>query len=160
MRKEFVSIFAIFFGALIIALPVLGVVAAGELLGFSILLISIFLLVLGVAGMDYKKWTSLLYIFLGVVMLLFSIGLIFKPVLFSSIAEILFYLAGIFLIIIGVISLVNNRTSKYGFIIGIVAILIGVIYIIVGALVSDPIILGYLIGIWLVITGILRLADR
>lgn len=160
MRKEFVNIFAIFFGILIIALPVLGIVAAKDLLGLSILLISIFLLVLGVAGIDYKKWGAILYIILGIIMLLFSIGLIFKPELFSSLAEILFYAAGIFLIIIGVISLINNRTSKYGFIIGIVAILIGVIYIIIGSLVSDPIILGYLLGIWLVITGVLRIADR
>ena len=160
MRKEFVNIFAIFFGILIIALPVLGIVAAKDLLGLSILLISIFLLVLGVAGIDYKKWGAILYIILGIIMLLFSIGLIFKPELFSSLAEILFYAAGIFLIIIGVISLINNRTSKYGFIIGIVAILIGVIYVIIGSLVSDPIILGYLLGIWLVITGVLRIADR
>ncbi|MCQ2971968.1 MAG: DUF308 domain-containing protein [archaeon] len=160
MRKEFVNIFAIFFGILIIALPVLGIVAAKDLLGLSILLISIFLLVLGVAGIDYKKWGAILYIILGIIMLLFSIGLIFKPELFSSLAEILFYATGIFLIIIGVISLINNRTSKYGFIIGIVAILIGVIYIIIGSLVSDPIILGYLLGIWLVITGVLRIADR
>lgn len=160
MRKEFVNIFAIFFGILIIALPVLGIVAAKDLLGLSILLISIFLLVLGVAGIDYKKWGAILYIILGIIMLLFSIGLIFKPELFSSLAEILFYATGIFLIIIGVISLINNRTSKYGFIIGIVAILIGVIYIIIGSLVSDSIILGYLLGIWLVITGVLRIADR
>ena len=146
MRKEFVNIFAIFFGILIIALPVLGIVAAKDLLGLSILLISIFLLVLGVAGIDYKKWGAILYIILGIIMLLFSIGLIFKPELFSSLAEILFYATGIFLIIIGVISLINNRTSKYGFIIGIVAILIGVIYIIIGSLVSDPIILGYLLS--------------
>ena len=159
MRKEFVSIFAIFFGILIIALPVFGIVEAKDLLGLSILLISIFLLVLGVSGVDHK-WGSILYLLLGIIMLLFSIGLIFKPKLFNSLAEILFYIAGIFLVIIGVISLINNRTSKYGFIIGIVAILIGVIYIIISSLLSNPIVLGYLIGIWLMITGVLSITDR
>ena len=79
--------------------------------------------------------------------------------LFSFLAEITLYLAGIILIIGGVVSLINNRNSKYGFYIGIAGIILGVCYIIVGTYIANPIILGTFIGIWLVISGIMRLLN-
>ena len=57
------------------------------------------------------------------------------------------------------ISLINNRTSRYGFHIGIIGIILGVCYIIIGTYVANPIILGALIGIWLVISGVMRLIE-
>ena len=82
---------------------------------------------------------------------------IFNPTLIGFLTEISLYLGGIILIIGGVVSLINNRTSKNGFYIGIAGIILGVIYIIVGTYVANPIILGTLIGIWLVISGVMRL---
>lgn len=64
------------------------------------------------------------------------------------------------LIIVGLASLINNRSSRYGFYIGIAGIILGVLYIIIGTYVRDPIVLGSLIGIWLVISGVLNLLDR
>jgi uncharacterized membrane protein HdeD (DUF308 family) len=61
------------------------------------------------------------------------------------------------LIIVAVASLINNRSSRYGFYIGIAGIVLGLLYIIIGTYVSSPIILGTLIGIWLVISGVMRL---
>ena len=64
------------------------------------------------------------------------------------------------LIIVAVASLINNRNSRYGFYIGIAGIVLGLLYIILGTYISNPIILGTLIGIWLVVSGILKLMDR
>ena len=69
------------------------------------------------------------------------------------------YLAGILLIIVGLVSLINNRTSRYGFYIGIAGVVLGLLYIIIGSFISNPIILGTLIGLWLVISGVLKLMD-
>ena len=69
------------------------------------------------------------------------------------------YFAGIMLIIVGLVSLINNRSSRYGFYTGITGIVLGVLYIIIGTYLSNPIVLGSLIGIWLVISGILKLKD-
>ena len=63
------------------------------------------------------------------------------------------------LIIVGLVSLINNRSSRYGFYTGIAGIVLGVLYIIIGTYLSNPIVLGSLIGIWLVISGILKLKD-
>ena len=64
------------------------------------------------------------------------------------------------LIIVAVVSLINNRNSRYGFYTGILGIILGLLYIIVGTYLSNPIILGTFIGVWLVINGILNFMDR
>ncbi|SDA60368.1 DUF308 domain-containing protein [Methanobrevibacter millerae] len=159
MKKNIVSLLAIIFGIMIISFPILGVISTNAIIGLSVLFISIYALIMGISIIDYNTYGSIIDLALGVVLLIISIGLIFNPALFGFLAEITLYLAGIILIIAGVVSLVNNRTSKFGFYIGIAGIILGVCYIIIGTYVANPIILGTLIGIWLVLSGILRLLD-
>ena len=159
MKNKFVSLLAIILGIMIIACPILGIIGASSLLGFSILLISIFLLVSGVAIMDYNTSGAIIDLILGIILLFLSIGLIFNPSLFTFLAEISLYLAGIVLIIVGVVALLNNRNFRFGLYIGISGILLGLLYIIIGSYISNPVILGTLIGLWLIITGILKIID-
>ena len=93
-------------------------------------------------------------------MLIISLGLIFNPSIFAFLTALTIYLAGIFLIIIGLIIIVGNRDNKYGFWMGILGIVLGVIYIILGTYIKNPLVLGSLIGIWLLVTGILNLLDN
>lgn len=160
MKTKFVSLLAILLGLIIIVFPVMGIIGTGSLIGLSVLLVSIYLLIVGVSIIDYNTSGSIIDLFLGIVLLILSIGLIFNPSLFGFLAEITLYLAGIMLIVVGVVSLINNRNSRYGFYIGIAGIVLGVLYIIIGTYIADPIILGSLIGIWLVISGVLKLMDR
>ncbi len=157
MKNKIVSLLSIIFGIMIISFPLLGVVSSSAIIGLSVLFISIFALMMGISIIDYNKYGAITDLVLGVILLLVSIGLIFNPAIFSFLAEISLYLAGIILIIAGVVSLVNNRNSKYGFYIGIAGIILGVCYIVIGSYIADPIILGTLIGIWLIISGIMRL---
>lgn len=160
MKTKFISLLAIILGLIIIIFPIIGVISVSDLIGLSVLLVSIYLLVLGVAIMDYNTRGSILDLILGIILLLLSISLIFNPALIGFLAEITLYLAGIMLIIVGLVSLVNNRTSRYGFYIGIAGIILGLLYIVIGTYVANPIVLGSLIGIWLVISGVLKLMDR
>lgn len=160
MKSESISIIAIILGIIIIAFPMLGVIGASSILGLSILLMSIFLLVTGVSEIDYSKTKCILYIILGIAMLILALGLIFNPSLFAFLAALTIYLAGLFLIIIGLIVLVTSRETRYGFWIGIVGIVLGLLYIVIGTYVQDPVILGSLIGLWLILAGILNLLDR
>lgn len=159
MKNKIVSLLAIILGIMIISFPILGVVSTSAILGLSVLFISIYALLTGISITDYNTPGSIIDIALGVILLIISIGIIFNPALFGFLAEITLYLAGIILIIAGVVSLVNNRNSKYGFYIGIAGIILGVCYIIIGTYIANPIILGTLIGIWLVISGIMRLLN-
>ena len=160
MKTKFISLLAIIFGLIIIIFPSLGLIGASSLIGLSVLLMSIYLLIVGVTIIDYNTSGAVIDLILGLLLLFLSIGLIFNPSLLGFITEITLYLAGIMLIIVAVASLINNRNSRYGFYIGIAGIVLGLLYIIIGTYISNPIILGTLIGIWLVISGILKLMDR
>lgn len=159
-KQTTISIIAIILGILIIAFPMLGVIAAADILGLSVLLLAIFLLANGVSEVEYNTTRGLINTILGILMLIISLGLIFNPSIFAFLTALTIYLAGIFLIIIGLIIIVGNRDNKYGFWMGILGIVLGVIYIILGTYINNPLILGSLIGIWLLVTGILNLLDN
>ena len=159
-KQTTISIIAIILGILIIAFPMLGVIAASDILGLSVLLLSIFLLANGVSEVEYNTTRGLINTILGIIMLIISLGLIFNPSIFAFLTALTIYLAGIFLIIIGLIIIVGNRDNKYGFWMGILGIVLGVIYIILGTYIKNPLVLGSLIGIWLVVTGVLNLLDN
>ena len=158
-KQTTISIIAIILGIITIAFPMLGVIAASDILGLSVLLLAIFLLTNGVSEVDYNTTRGLLNIILGIIMLIVSLGLIFNPSIFACLSALTIYLAGIFLIIIGLIVIVGNRDNKYGFWMGILGILLGVIYIIIGTYINNPVVLGSLIGIWLLVTGVLNLLN-
>ena len=159
-KQTTISIIAIILGILIIAFPMLGVIAASDILGLSVLLLAIFLLANGVSEVEYNTTRGLINTILGIIMLIISLGLIFNPSIFAFLTALTIYLAGIFLIIIGLIIIVGNRDNKYGFWMGILGIVLGVIYIILGTYIKNPLVLGSLIGIWLLVTGILNLLDN
>mgnify|MGYP003287504356 FL=1 len=159
-KQTTISIIAIILGIIIIAFPMLGVITAADILGLSVLLLAIFLLANGVSEVEYNTTRGLINTILGIIMLIISLGLIFNPSIFAFLTALTIYLAGIFLIIIGLIIIVGNRDNKYGFWMGILGIVLGVIYIILGTYIKDPLILGSLIGIWLLVTGVLNLLDN
>ena len=159
MKTKFVSLLAIIFGLILIMFPTLGLVGAASMIGLSVLLMSIYLLVVGVSIIDYNTSGSILDLLLGLILLFLSIGLIFNPLLIGFLTEITLYLGGIMLILVAVVSLINSRNSRYGFYIGIAGIILGLLYIIIGTYMPDSIILTTLIGIWLVISGVLKLLD-
>lgn len=158
-KQTTLSIIAIILGIITIAFPMLGVIAAADILGLSVLLLAIFLLANGVSEVEYNTTRGLINTILGIIMLIISLGLIFNPSIFAFLTALTIYLAGIFLIIIGLIIIVGNRDNKYGFWMGILGILLGVIYIIIGTYINNPLILGSLIGIWLLATGVLNLLN-
>ena len=159
MKTKFISLLAIILGLMIIIFPILGVIGVADLIGLSILLISIYLLVVGVSIIDYNKSGAVLDLTLGLILLFLSICLIFDFEILGALAQITLYLAGIMLIVVGVVSLINNRQSRYGFYIGIAGVILGLLYIVIGTYITNPIILGTLIGLWLVISGVLKLMD-
>ena len=159
MKTKFISLLAILLGLILIIFPALGLIGASSLIGLSVLLMSIILLVVGVSIIDYNTTGAILDLILGILLLFLSIGLIFNPSLLGFISQITLYLAGIMLIVVAVVSLINNRSSRYGFYVGIAGIILGLMYIVIGTYISNPTILCALIGIWLVINGVLKLMD-
>ncbi|MGL4669705.1 MAG: DUF308 domain-containing protein [Methanobacteriaceae archaeon] len=160
MKSSVMSIIAIVLGIIIVAFPLLGALAASTIIGLSILLLAIWLLISGVSGIEYDTFQSVISIVIGIIALILSLGILFIPSLFAFLASITLYLAGILLIIIGLVTIIGNRDNKFGFWPGVAGIVLGVIYFIVGTYIKDPLILGALIGIWLIITGVFQLIGR
>jgi len=158
MKKQVISLLAIILGLLILIFPLIGIIGVGAIIGVAVLLMSIFLLVNGISEIDYSPTKSILSLIIGIMILILSLIILFNPLLFAFLANMVIYLAGILLIIVGLITLIGNRDNKYGFWSGVAAVVLGVIYIILATL-TNPVILGALIGMWLVLTGILRFIE-
>jgi uncharacterized membrane protein HdeD (DUF308 family) len=159
MKNVVMGLLAIILGIIVCVFPLAGLVAASVLTGFVVLMIAIWLLVVGGSQMEVSKTSGILNLILGIIVLIVGIGLIFSPALFAFLAGFLLYLAGIFMIIAGIIALLSRDEFKNATWAGVLGIILGILYIILGTFAFDPIYLGVLIGIWLILSGILALFE-
>lgn len=154
MRNLIMGILAIILGILIMVFPVVGVVAASFVAGFGVIMLAIWFLIAGVAELQVSRLVGVLLVILGIIALIIGFDLVFNLALFAFLTGIVLYLAGILMIIAGIISLLDGLDVKYRVWGGVLGIVLGIIYIILGTFAFDPIYLGFLIGIWLLLTGI------
>lgn len=159
MKNIVAGIIAIILGLIVITFPLFGVVGAAVLFSFSLIILSVWFLAQGIAELDISVIKGLLYTILGIITLIFAIGIVFNPELFSFVIAFILYLAGIFLIIAGFLALIGRKETNTGIWPGIVGIILGIIYIILGSFAIEPLYLGLLIGIWLIVTGIFKILE-
>ncbi|OQD59611.1 hypothetical protein MBBAR_1c00050 [Methanobrevibacter arboriphilus JCM 13429 = DSM 1125] len=160
MKKSMLSILAIVLGLIIIAFPMVGLIGAQAIIGVAVLLMGVFLLISGISEVDYSPSRGIATVIIGILILILGLILLFSPNTFAFLAALTIYLAGILLIIAGLVTLIGNKDSGFSFWSGVLGIILGVIYIILGTYARDPMVLGALIGIWLILTGIIRLLDN
>jgi uncharacterized membrane protein HdeD (DUF308 family) len=148
----------IILGLFVLIFPLLGVIPFSIITGLIVLILGIGLLINGLMEMGENAGLGILQLIFGVIAFILGLGFIINPGLFSWLIGVLVWIAGLFLIITGIMGIFTkaggNRWN------GIIALIIGLIYIIVGNLIADPRILGALIGLWLLITGILMLFQK
>ncbi|MBZ2166115.1 DUF308 domain-containing protein [Methanobacterium spitsbergense] len=155
MQKMGIAIILIILGLIVLAFPVLGVVPAAVITGFLVLLFGLGMLFGGLFEISESIILGILEILLGIIALILGIGFIFNPALFAFLAGLIIYIVGIFFVIAGIIGVITKAgNSRWN---GVVSIIIGLLYIIVGSIVTNPIYLGILIGLWLLIMGIIML---
>ena len=112
MKNPVLALLAIILGLLVIAFPLAGLVAAGVLTGFVVLMIAIWLLIVGASQMDISKTAGILNVILGIIVLIVGIGLIFSSALFAFLTAFLLYIVGISMIAAGVIALLSRSAYK------------------------------------------------
>lgn len=155
MQKTGTALVLIILGLIVLAFPLLGLIPLSLITGFLVLILGIGLLIGGIAQIGESAGLGILLIILGIIALILGIGFIFNPGLFSWLVGFIVWIVGLFLIIAGIIGIMSKAGgSRWN---GVVAVIIGAIYIIVGILIKDPVILGALIGLWLLISGIVML---
>lgn len=155
MQKTGMAILLIILGLIVLAFPLLGLIPFSIISGFIVLILGIGLILGGIAEMGESAGMGILELILGIIALILGIGFIFNPGLFSFVAGLLVYIVGLFLIIAGIIGAISKSGgSRWN---GVIAIIIGIIYLIVGVFIANPVYLGILIGLWLLVTGIIML---
>jgi uncharacterized membrane protein HdeD (DUF308 family) len=164
MQKMGSALVLIILGLIVLAFPLLGVVPSALITGFLVLILGFGLLFGGIIelgeseGLESAGLGSL-EIILGIIALVLGIGFIYNPSLFAIVAGLIVYLVGIFLIVVGIVGMIlKSGNSRWN---GVVSLIIGILYLIMGTLfVSNPIYLGILIGLWLLISGVLILFQK
>jgi len=156
MQKMISAIILIILGLIVMAVPILGILPVALITGFLVLILGIGLLLGGIIELGESAGLGVLEIVLGVIALILGLGFIFSPALFASVAGFLIYIVGLFLIIAGIMGIIskedNSRATN-----GLVAIILGLLLLFLG---SNPIYLGVLIGLWLLIMGIAMLFQK
>lgn len=155
MKKIGSALVLIVLGLIIIAFPILGVVPFSILTGLAILFLGVGLLAVGITSMGENRGLGIASLVLGILAIILGLGFIFIPGWFSFAAAIFVFIAGILLIIAGIAAIASRiEGGLYG---GLISLILGIIYIIIAIYIKDPLYLGVLIGLWLLITGILTL---
>ncbi len=150
------GILAIILGILIMTFPLFSVFTLSVLTGFGLLLIGIWLLIMSFETWSSSKGLSLLALILGIIGIIVGIGLFGSILAFSILVSMVIYIGGFFLIIAGIVALISGKgaAGRWG---GILGIILGIIYLIIGIYALNPLYLAWLIGIFLILTGIFQI---
>jgi uncharacterized membrane protein HdeD (DUF308 family) len=158
MQKKQGALILILIGMIVLAFPIIGLFPFSLITGLIISIIGISLLLGGIVEIGESSGLGISGIILGIIALILGIGFIINPALFSFVASLLVFIAGFILLGIGIVTITGkfggDRSS------GVVSLILGIIYLIIATLVSDPAILGTLIGLWILITGFLMLFQK
>jgi membrane protein HdeD len=149
------GILAIILGLLIIAFPMISIFTLDIITGLGLILIGIWLLFMSFESWKSSKAVSILALILGILGIIVGIGIFGKILAFSIFIGLLIYVGGFFLIITGVVALLSGKgPGRWG---GMLGIILGVIYLIIGLYALNPLYLAFLIGLFLIISGIFQI---
>ena len=158
MQRMGSALALIILGLIVLAFPLLGIIPLAVLTGVAVLFLGIGLILTGINAMGQNAGMGIIELILGILAIILGIGFVFNPALFSFVAALFVFIAGIFLIIAGIAGIATKAGGNRWT--GVVALILGIIYIIVAYLIKDPLYLGILIGLWLLITGIIYLFQK
>ncbi len=152
-RNVLLGILAILLGLIVIAFPLISVLVLSSIVGIGLIFIGVWLLAQSFEIWSSNKGLSIVALILGILGIIVGIGLFGKILAFSILVGLIIYIGGLFLIISGIISLVSGQGSagRWG---GIIGIILGILYIIIGVYALNPFYLAFIIGLWLIITGL------
>jgi uncharacterized membrane protein HdeD (DUF308 family) len=149
------GILAIILGLLIIAFPMISIFTLDIITGLGIIFIGIWLLMMSFETWNSSKALSILALILGILGIIVGIIIFGKILAFSIFIGLLIYVGGFFLIITGIVALLTGKgPGRWG---GMLGIILGVIYLIIGIYALNPLYLAFLIGFFLIISGIFQI---
>lgn len=152
------ALILIIIGIIVLAFPIIGVMPFSLITGVITLILGVSLLFAALFLIEENKGIGIGSLILGSIFLILGIGFIINPVLFSFLAASFVFITGLFLVGVGIATIIGNFGGDIRS--GIIVLVIGVVYLIIATWVSDPAVLGTLIGLWFLITGFLMLFQK
>lgn len=153
-NQKILGIIAIILGIIIMAFPIASELALSVIAGLGFVILGIYYVLAGANTWNISKWTSVAYIILGLVALIFGFMLIFNILLFELLIGIYIYITGFMLLFSGILGMVHKENSM-GMAGSALMLIMGILVIIVGFLVLDnPLYVALLIGLSLIFDGI------
>jgi membrane protein HdeD len=158
-RNLLMGVFAIILGILVISFPLMGVFTFSIIDGTVCLVISLWIIMHSIEGWNVNKTSSIAFLVLGIIGFIFGLLILGNINVYSFFFGITFYLAGLIILIAGLlfIFLGEDRNTK---LIGIMGTIAGVISIIMGYYSMNPYFVALIIGIVLIIYGIYKIIKK
>jgi len=155
-KNILIGIFAVILGVLVIAFPLIGVFAASIIDGTICLLIGLWLVMHSIQGWKANKTSSSAFLILGIIALIIGLLIIGNINIYSFFFGITFYLAGLIVLIAGLLFIFmgEDRNTK---LVGILGVIIGILSIILGYYAMNPFFVAVIIGFFLIIYGIFQI---
>ncbi len=151
------SIILIILGILAILFPQVSTFTVGVATGFLLVFVALLLLITGYTIIRLHRLAGVLTIILAILSLFFSWVFIFSPDLVAVLTEYVVFVLGLILIIYGISVILTCRFFRPALIIGLLSILFGIAYVIIGEYLHNPIHLGIIVGLFLILAGINRM---
>lgn len=158
MKNTIVGIIAIIVAIIMITAPVVGLATLGLISGLLILGMGIWLAILGFG----ERTSNDLWLFpfiIGIVGIILGLTFLFNASWIISLGVWAYIITGALLFITGVIALLVGERTTYKVYVGIFSLIFGFLFIIVGYYNINPNILGFIIGIGLLLYGILNIRE-
>ena len=153
-NKDLIGILTLILGILLITFPILGTLSLTYLAGVSLILLGIYFFVVGTHIWNANKISSAISIVLGILAVVFGGLVLGNMVLFSFLVSYYLWIVAFLLILTGLNGLIT-RGSRIGRTSSIILILCGILSLIWGVLaIQNPLYVGVLIGIGLILDGI------
>jgi uncharacterized membrane protein HdeD (DUF308 family) len=143
----------IILGIIAILFPMISTETIGFLSGIIFILIAVAFISSGIAELIITKYFGVIYLIFGILSLIAAYYLIFDPAFVSGLIGLIIYIFGFMLILLGIVGLFMGPFS----IMGVITLIYGLVTLIISYYMNDPRILGTVVGIWLLISGIVSL---
>ncbi|MGZ4857184.1 MAG: DUF308 domain-containing protein [Methanobacteriaceae archaeon] len=155
MRNIVIGLILIVLGLIVIFFPILGVIPFSLITGLTVSVIGIGLLLASAFLIKGNKVMGIMALIIGIIAISLGIGFIVNPGIFTFVTAIFLFIIGLFLVVLAIITIINNYDRDI--MLSIIPLILGIIFIILATFVSNPYVLGILIGICIIIAGFLML---
>ncbi len=153
-RNVLFGILAILLGLIVMIFPLISIFTINAIAGIGLIFLGIWILA------QSLKTGSIVSGIAGLLVALFAImfGIVFIGDIkaFQFFTFLILYIVGFFLALAGLTSLISGKGLKEK-IIGVLGIIFAVLFVVLASFVRNPLVLGIIIGAFLIIVGIMEI---